>query len=237
MINEGALRAVKMGRNKVRQEDLMESVEVVIAGKEKKDRLLSDKEKKIVAFHEIGHALTTALQKDSTPVQKITIVPRTMGSLGYVMQAPEEEKYIMTKDEILAEITSLLAGRAAEELEFNLSSTGAANDIERATKLARNMVTQYGMSARFGMMGLETIETRYLDGRPVLNCSDATGADIDKEVRDILDACYAKAKEILAENRDALSGIAEFLVERETISGDMFMEILNRIKAERGLEG
>ncbi|MCL1994989.1 MAG: ATP-dependent zinc metalloprotease FtsH [Defluviitaleaceae bacterium] len=228
MINEAALRAVRLGRKVVKQEDLMEAVEVVIAGKEKKDRILSPKEKRLVAFHEIGHALAAALQKNAQPVQKITIVPRTMGSLGYVMQMPEEEKYLMEKDELIAQIVVMLSGRAAEEVVFNTQTTGASNDIERATKMARSMVTQYGMSEKFGMMGLESIENRYLDGRAVLNASDPTGAEVDKEVQNIIESCYAKAKELLEQNRIALDSISEFLIKKETVTGEEFMDILRK---------
>lgn len=226
MVNEAALRAVKMGRDKVSQEDLMDAVEVVIAGKEKKDRILSQKEKQMVAYHEVGHALASALQKDSQPVQKITIVPRTMGALGYTMQMPEEERYLMTKNEILSQITTLLAGRAAEELIFGESTTGASNDIERATKLARSMVTQYGMSERFDMMGLESIESQYLDGRSVSTCSEPTGAAVDEEVGKIVKSCHEKARELLEENKDALLRISEDLIKEESISGTRFMELL-----------
>ena len=228
MINEAALRAVRLGRNVVMQEDLMEAVEVVIAGKEKKDRILSPKEKKLVAFHEVGHALAAALQKNAQPVQKITIVPRTMGSLGYVMQMPEEEKYLMEKSELLAQIIVMLSGRAAEEVVFTTQTTGASNDIERATKMARSIVTQYGMSEKFGMMGLESIENRYLDGRAVLNASDATGAAVDNEVKNIIESCYEKAKNLLQSNLQALHNISEFLIERETITGEEFMDILKK---------
>lgn len=236
MINEAAILAVKQGRTVVTQEDLFESVEVVIAGKEKKDRILSKEEKKIVAYHEVGHALVTALEKNSEPVQKITIVPRTMGSLGYVMQVPEEEKYLMSKDEMLTRIVTLYGGRAAEKLVFDSVTTGASNDIEKATQLARAMVTQYGMSDKFGLIGLESIQNRYLDGRAVLNCGDATAAEIDTEVMNILKKCYDKAESLLAGNREALDKIAEFLIEKETITGKEFMEIYNKIKnpAEEG---
>jgi len=230
IINEAAILAVKNGRTVVTQEDLLESVEIVIAGKEKKDRILSKEEKRIVAYHEVGHALITALEKHAEPVQKITIVPRTMGSLGYVMQVPEEEKYLMSKDELLTRITTLFGGRAAEELVFNSITTGASNDIEKATALARAMVTQYGMSDKFGLMGLESVESRYLDGRPVLNCSDETAGDIDKEVMKILNVCYEKAKKLLAENRDVLDKIAEYLISKETITGEEFMKIFNEVK-------
>lgn len=234
MINEAAINAVKAGRNAISQSDLFESVEVVIAGKEKKDRILSDKEKRTVAYHEVGHALITALEKDAEPVQKITIVPRTMGSLGYVMQVPEEEKYLMTKDEMLARITTLLGGRAAEELIFDTVTTGASNDIEKATELARAMITQYGMSEKFGLMSLETVEDRYLNGNTVLNCSDSTAAEIDNEVKELLKGCFDKAKKLLGENREALDKIAEYLYEKETITGKTFMEILGQV---RGIEG
>jgi cell division protease FtsH len=231
MVNEAALRAVRLGRARVIQEDLMEAVEVVIAGKEKKDRILNPREKRMVAFHEVGHALTTTLQQDrrsadTQPVQKITIVPRTMGALGYTMNMPEEERYLMTKSELLAQITTLLAGRAAEEVEFGEMSTGASNDIERATKLARSMVTQYGMSDKFGMMGLESIQNQYLDGRNVSTVSEATGADVDKEISRIIDDCHDKALRLLKENKDKLEEIAAFLIERETITGVQFMDIL-----------
>ena len=238
MVNEAALRAVRCNRKTVSQEDLMEAVEVIIAGKEKKDRILSEKEKRIVSFHEVGHALATAVQKHTQPVHKITIVPRTMGSLGYTMQMPEEEeRYLMSKDEIVDQITVFLAGRAAEELVFNVQTTGASNDIERATSLARNMITQYGMSEKFGMAGLESIQNKYLDGRNVSNCSEETKTDIDKEVVRVLKECHEKAFNILKENRDALDEIAEFLINKETITGDQFMEIFNRVKSGRGNSG
>ena len=234
MVNEAALRAVRCNRKTVSQEDLMEAVEVIIAGKEKKDRILSEKEKRIVSFHEVGHALATAVQKHTQPVHKITIVPRTMGSLGYTMQMPEEEeRYLMSKDEIVDQITVFLAGRAAEELVFNVQTTGASNDIERATSLARNMITQYGMSEKFGMAGLESIQNKYLDGRNVSNCSEETKTDIDKEVVRVLKECHEKAFNILKENRDALDEIAEFLINKETFTGDQFMEIFNRVKSGR----
>ena len=234
MVNEAALRAVRCNRKTVSQEDLMEAVEVIIAGKEKKDRILSEKEKRIVSFHEVGHALATVVQKHTQPVHKITIVPRTMGSLGYTMQMPEEEeRYLMSKDEIIDQITVFLAGRAAEELVFNVQTTGASNDIERATSLARNMITQYGMSEKFGMAGLESIQNKYLDGRNVSNCSEETKTDIDKEVVRVLKECHEKAFNILKENRDALDEIAEFLINKETITGDQFMEIFNRVKSGR----
>ncbi len=237
MVNEAALRAVRMGRGVVLQEDLMEAVEVIIAGKEKKDRILSESEKRIVAFHEVGHALATALQKNTQPVHKITIVPRTMGALGYTMQMPEdEEKYLMSKDEILDQITVLLAGRAAEEIIFKTKTTGASNDIERATEMARNMITQYGMSDKFGMAGLESVQNKYLDGRNVSNCSEETKTAVDTEVISVLKACHEKAVGLLNGNIDALNEIAEFLIEKETITGDEFMEIFNRVKAKKASE-
>lgn len=229
MINEAAIMAVKAGRNAISQKDLLESVEVVIAGKEKKDRILSPKEKKTVAYHEVGHALITALEKQAEPVQKITIVPRTMGSLGYVMQVPEEEKYLMTKEEMLARIVTLLGGRASEEIVFDSVTTGASNDMEKATDMARSMITQYGMSEKLGLMSLETVENRYLDGRATLNCSDATAAEVDNEVKKLLKECYEKAKKLINENRKALDKIAEFLYEKETITGKEFMEIFNSV--------
>lgn len=230
MINEAAILAVKQGRSVVTQSDLFESVEVVIAGKEKKDRILSKEEKKTVAYHEVGHALVTALLKDAEPVQKITIVPRTMGSLGYVMQVPEEEKYLMTKDELMARLVTLLGGRAAEETVFSTVTTGASNDIEKATQLARAMITQYGMSEKFGLMSLESVENRYLDGRAVMNCGEATAAEIDKEVLELLKECHDKAKSLLEENREVLDRIAEFLIDKETITGKEFMKIFREVK-------
>ena len=232
MINEAAILAVKQGRTVVTQDDLFESVEVVIAGKEKKDRILSKEEKRIVAYHEVGHALVTALEKHAEPVQKITIVPRTMGSLGYVMQVPEEEKYLMSKDDILTRITTLYGGRAAEELVFGSITTGASNDIEKATELARSMVTQFGMSEKFGLMGLESIESKYLDGRPVQNCSNETAGEIDKEVMRILKECYDRAVKLLSENRDVLDKIAEYLISKETITGEEFMGLYKEVKGE-----
>ena len=230
MINEAAINAVKCGRKVVSQADLFESVEVVIAGKEKKDRILSDQEKRTVAYHEVGHALVTALTKDAEPVQKITIVPRTMGALGYVMQVPEEEKYLRTKAELESQLLTLLAGRAAEEIVFDTVTTGASNDIERATSLARAMITQYGMSDKFGLMTLETVQDQYLDARRVRDCGEATAAEVDKEVMEILKIHYNKSKQLLLENREALDEIAKFLYEKETITGKEFMEIFNKIK-------
>ena len=228
MINEAALAAVKAGREAVSQKDLLEAVEVVIAGKEKKDRILGEEEKKIVAYHEVGHAMAIAVQKNTEPVQKITIVPRTMGALGYTMQVPEEEKYLMSKEQMLGELVTLFGGRAAEEVVFHSVTTGASNDIERATQIARAMVTQYGMSEKFGLMGLESIQNRYLDGRAVMNCSDATGALIDEEVKEMLKVAYDKAKKIIEDHREVMDEIAEFLIERETITGKEFMEIYNK---------
>jgi len=226
MVNEAALRAVRMGRHFVMQEDLVESVELVIAGKEKKDRILNETEKRMVAYHEVGHALASALQKNAQPVQKITIVPRTMGSLGYTMNMPEEERYLLTKEELKSQIVMLLAGRAAEEIIFNTSSTGAANDIERATQMARKMVTQYGMSDTFDMMNLESTQSQYLDGRNVLTVSEATGAEIDREVRELIKECHEEAAVLLLKSREKLVEIAEFLILKETITGDQFMAIL-----------
>ncbi len=230
MINEAAINAVKRGRKCVNQGDLFESVEVVIAGKEKKDRIMSSKEKKMVAYHEVGHALVTALQKDTEPVQKITIVPRTMGALGYTMQVPEEEKYLMTKNELRARLVTYMGGRAAEEIIFDSVTTGASNDIEQATKIARAMVTQYGMSDRFGLMGLVTVEDKYLDGRASLNCGEETAAQIDQEVMKILKDSYDEAIRLLQENRDILDEISGYLYEHETITGKEFMKIFRRLK-------
>ena len=232
MINEAAINAVKQGRKAISQADLLEAVEVVIAGKEKKDRILSAVEKKTVAYHEVGHALITALEKNAEPVQKITIVPRTMGSLGYVMQVPEEEKYLMTKDELITRITTLLGGRAAEAICFDTVTTGAANDMEKATALARAMVTQYGMCESFGLMSLEKNEDTYLTGRTSLNCSDQTAAKIDNEVNALLKACYERAIKLLTENKDVLAKIADYLYEKETITGAQFMEIYNEVKEQ-----
>lgn len=230
MMNEAAINAVKHGRQAVAQSDLFEAVELVLVGKEKKDRILSKEERRIVSYHEVGHALVTALQKDAEPVQKITIVPRTMGALGYVMQVPEEEKFLNTKKELEAMLVVSLAGRAAEEIVFETVTTGAANDIEHATKIARAMVTQYGMSDKFGLMGLATQENQYLTGRTVLNCGDATAADIDVEVMKMLREAYEDAKRLLGENRDALDQIADFLIEKETITGKEFMRIFRKVK-------
>ncbi len=226
MINEAAIMAVKAGRKAMSQADLFEAVEVVIAGKEKKDRLLSEKEKRTVAYHEVGHALITALQKDAEPVQKITIVPRTMGSLGYVMQVPEEEKYLMTKDELDARLVTLLGGRAAEEIVFDTVTTGASNDMEKATEIARSMITRYGMSEKFGLMSLADVQDEYLSHRKVLNCSEATAAEIDIEVKELLKKSYEKAKKLILENRETLDKVAEYLFEHETITGKQFMDIM-----------
>ena len=225
MVNEAAINAVKNGRQAISQADLLEAVEVVIAGKEKKDRILSEVEKKTVAYHEVGHAMITALEKKAEPVQKITIVPRTMGSLGYVMQVPEEEKYLMTKDELLTRIVTLLGGRAAEEIVFDTVTTGAANDMEKATDLARAMITQYGMSDKFGLMCLEKEQDTYLSGRTVLNCSDATYTEVDTEVKELLKECYEKAKKLLSENREAMDRIADYLFKKENITGKQFMAL------------
>lgn len=226
IVNEAALRAVRSGREEVIQEDLEEAVEVIIAGKEKKDRILSKKEREVVAFHEVGHALVAGLLEGTDPVHKITIVPRTMGALGYTMQLPEEEKYLVSKEELMNQIMVMLGGRAAEEEVFNLVSTGASNDIERATQTARNMVTIYGMTDNFDMMALESVQNRYLDGRAVRNCSEETSTLIDKEVLSIIRECHQKAREILRENRDLLNKISEYLLEKETIFGDEFFKFV-----------
>lgn len=230
MINEAAINAVKEGREYVSQKDLFNAVEVVLVGKEKKDRIMSKEERKIVSYHEVGHALISALQKNSEPVQKITIVPRTMGALGYVMHVPEEEKYLNTEAELRDMLVSLVGGRAAEEIVFETVTTGAANDIEKATDIARNMVTRYGMSKKFGLMGLATVESQYLEGRTALNCSDSTAAEIDAEVVEILKESYDKALTMLRENRELMDKLAEFLIEKETITGKEFMEIFRREK-------
>ena len=230
MMNEAAINAVKNGRNAVSQKDLFEAVEVVLVGKEKKDRIMSKEERRIVSYHEVGHALVSALQKHSEPVQKITIVPRTMGALGYVMNVPEEEKYLSTKKELEARLVELMGGRAAEEIVFETVTTGAANDIQQATNLARAMVTQYGMSEKFGLMGLESQENQYLTGRTVLNCGDATAADIDQEVMKILKNAYDEAIRLLSDDREAMDKIAAFLIEKETITGKEFMKIFREVK-------
>ena len=230
MMNEAAINAVKNGRNAVSQKDLFEAVEVVLVGKEKKDRIMSKEERRIVSYHEVGHALVSALQKHSEPVQKITIVPRTMGALGYVMNVPEEEKYLSTKKELEARLVELMGGHAAEEIVFETVTTGAANDIQQATNLARAMVTQYGMSEKFGLMGLESQENQYLTGRTVLNCGDATAADIDQEVMKILKNAYDEAIRLLSDDREAMDKIAAFLIEKETITGKEFMKIFREVK-------
>lgn len=230
MINEAAINAVKNGRTAVSQADLFEAVEVVLVGKEKKDRIMSQEERKIVSYHEVGHALVSALQKDAEPVQKITIVPRTMGALGYVMQTPEEEKFLNTKKELHAMLVGMLAGRAAEEIVFDTVTTGASNDIEKATKVARAMVTQYGMSDKFGLIGLESVQNRYLDGRPVSNCGQETASEIDQEVMRLLKESYEAAKKLLGAHRKALDKIAAFLIEKETITGKEFMEIFHEVE-------
>ena len=230
MMNEAAINAVKNGRSAVSQKDLFEAVEVVLVGKEKKDRIMSKEERRIVSYHEVGHALVSALQKHSEPVQKISIVPRPMGALGYVMNVPEEEKFLNTKKELEARLVELMGGRAAEEIVFETVTTGASNDIQQATNLARAMVTQYGMSEKFGLMALESQENQYLTGRAVLNCGDATAAEIDKEVMKVLKDAYEAAKSLLNENRDAMDQIADFLIEKETITGKEFMKIFRKVK-------
>lgn len=226
IVNEAALRAVKHGRNKVLQEDLRDAVEVIIAGKEKKDRILSENEKRMVAFHEVGHALVASLLKGTDPVHKITIVPRTMGALGYTMQLPEEEKYLISKEELLNQIIVMLGGRSAEEEVFNVISTGASNDIERATEIARKIITIYGMSDRFDMMALESVQNRYLDGRAVRNCSEETSTIIDSEILNIIRECHEKARKLLKDNRDLLDKVSGILIEKETLFGNEFMEIV-----------
>ncbi|MCI5569099.1 MAG: ATP-dependent zinc metalloprotease FtsH [Candidatus Alectryocaccobium sp.] len=233
MVNEAAILAVKHGRKAVSQKDLFESVEVVLVGKEKKDRILSQEERRIVSYHEVGHALITALDKNAEPVQKITIVPRTMGALGYVMQVPEEEKYLNTKAELQTMIVGFLGGRAAEEIVFGNVTTGASNDIEKATKLCRDMITRYGMSEKFGLMGLEQQENQYLDGRTYLTCGDATATEIDHEIMKMLSEAYEKAKKLLSDNRDILDKIAEYLILKETITGKEFMELYHKAIDER----
>ena len=230
MINEAAINAVKNGRNAVSQADLFEAVEVVLVGKEKKDRVMNQEERKIVSYHEVGHALVSALQKDSEPVQKITIVPRTMGALGYVMQTPEEEKFLNTKKELQAMLVRMLGGRAAEEIVFDTVTTVASNDIEKATSVARAMITQYGMSEKFGLIGLESVQNRYLDGRPVMNCGQETASEIDHEVMKMLKEAYEEAKKLLSEHRESLDKIAAFLIEKETITGKEFMKIFHEVE-------
>jgi len=230
MINEAAILAVKKGRKAVSQKDLFEAAEIVLVGKEKKDRILSQEERRIVSYHEVGHALVSALQKDSEPVQKITIIPRTMGALGYVMNVPEEEKYLNTEKEIRAMLVEFVAGRAAEEIVFDTVTTGASNDIEKATRVARSMVTQYGMSKKFGLIGLEVQANQYLDNRPVMNCSEATAAEVDAEVMKVLKESYDEAKRLLTKHRKALDKIAAFLIEKETITGKEFMQIFHEVE-------
>ena len=230
MINEAAINAVKNGRNAVSQADLFEAVEVVLVGKEKKDRVMNQEERKIVSYHEVGHALVSALQKDSEPVQKITIVPRTMGALGYVMQTQEEEKFVNTKKELQAMLVGMLGGRAAEKIVFDTVTTGASNDIEKATSVARAMITQYGMSEKFGLIGLESVQNRYLDGRPVMNCGQETASEIDHEVMKMLKEAYEEAKKLLSEHRESLDKIAAFLIEKETITGKEFMKIFHEVE-------
>ena len=230
MINEAAINAVQHGREYVNQKDLFEAVEQVLVGKEKKDRIMSQEERKIVSYHEVGHALISALQKNSEPVQKITIVPRTMGALGYVMHVPEEEKYLQTEAELHDRLVSLLGGRAAEEIVFGNVTTGAANDIEQATNIASNMITRFGMSKRFGLMGLATVESEYLGGGAKLTCSDRTAADVDTEIMELLKTCYEEAKEMLSGNRELMDKLAAHLIEKETISGKEFMKIYRQEK-------
>ncbi len=231
MINEAAINAVKNGRKYVNQTDLFEAFELVaVGGKEKKDRVMSEKEKRIVAYHEVGHAMVTALQKNTEPVQKITIVPRTMGALGYTLQTPEEEKFLDTKEELLAKITTYMAGRAAEEIVFQSVTSGAANDIERATNIAKSMITRFGMSDKFGMMNLVTVDSQYLDGRASMNCAEKTAAQVDREVLKIINSCYAKAVNMLTKDREVLDGISDYLFEHETITGKEFMKMFREMK-------
>lgn len=232
IVNEAALRAVKFGRKAVAQEDFMEAVETVFAGKEKKDRIMSDKEKRLVAYHEVGHAVVSALQKNTSPVQKITIVPRTKGSLGYTLQVPEEEKFLSSKEEMLEDITTFLGGRCAEEVIFNTITTGASNDIEKATEIARQMITIYGMSDKFDMVALESIQNRYLDETPIKNCSETTATKIDDEVLSIIKTCHNKAKKIVEDNRDLMDEVANYLIEKESITGEEFMDIFNMYHPE-----
>ncbi|MBQ8625698.1 MAG: ATP-dependent metallopeptidase HflB, partial [Agathobacter sp.] len=231
MINEAAILAVKAGRKFVNQSDLFEAFELVaVGGKEKKDRVMSEKERRIVAYHEVGHALVSALQKETEPVQKITIVPRTMGALGYTLQTPEEEKYLETKEELIAKITTYMAGRAAEMVQFNSATSGAANDIENATKIARAMITMYGMSDRFGMMCLATVEHQYLSGGAGLICGEDTAGQIDEEVLSVINSCYNEACRLLEENKEILDRISEYLFEKETITGKEFMKMYREMK-------
>ena len=229
IVNEAAINAVKNNRKAISQKDLLDSVEVVFAGKEKKERLLNDTEKRTVAVHETGHALITAIQKNSEPVQKITIIPREMGSLGYVWQVPEEERYLYSKEEILDRIVTLFGGRAAEDVEFGVITTGASNDMEKATELARNMITKYGMSEEFGLMTLEVMEDQYLNQNSRMNCSDSTAAEVEVVLNKLLKDCYAKAKKMIQEHKKELEEISDFLYDKETITGKEFMEIYNRV--------
>jgi len=232
IINEAAINAVKNNRNAISQKDLLDSVEVVFAGKEKKDRLLNDKEKRTVAVHETGHALVAAIEKNTEPVQKITIIPRQMGSLGYVWHVPEEEKFLYSKEEILSRIRGLFGGRAAEEVEFGEVTTGASNDMEKATKLARDMITQYGMSDEFGLMTLEVVEDRYLSESTRLNCSDSMAAQVDEAVRKLLKTCYDETKKMISDHKAELEGISEFLFEKESITGKEFMDIYYKVSGK-----
>ena len=227
LVNEAALRAVRLGRKTVNQQDLLVSFETVIAGTEKKGTVLTDMEKRIVSYHEVGHALVAALQKHTQPVSKITIVPHTSGALGYTMQMPEEEKFLSSREELLVELQTLLGGRAAEQVVFGISTTGAANDIERATDLARKMVTQYGMSEKFGLMALSTVQSQYLDGAATMNCADSTASEVDQEVQKLLSSCFEQAKALLREHRALLDEIALYLLQKETITGDEFMVYVN----------
>ena len=235
-MNEAAILAVKQGREVVCQKDLFDAVELVLVGKKKKNKILSTEERKIVSYHEVGHALVSALQKDAEPVQKITIVPRTMGTLGYVLNVPEEEKHLQTEAELRAELVTFTAGRAAEEIVFGSVTTGAANDIEKATKIARSMITRFGMSEKFGMVGLESVAGEYLDNRLVLNCSEVTEAEVDKEVMKLIKESYEKAKKLLQEHKDTMDKIAAFLIEKETITGKQFMEIFHQEEGKVGLD-
>ena len=230
LVNEAALRAVRMGRKAVNQQDLLTSFEVVIAGTEKKGTVLTDMEKRIVSYHEVGHALVAALQKHTQPVSKITIVPHTSGALGYTMQMPEEEKFLNSKEELLVELQTLLGGRAAEQTVFGIQTTGASNDIERATELARKMVTQYGMSEKFGLMALSSVSNPYLDGSTMMNCADSTASAADEEIQKLLSGCYETAKKLLQENRELLDEIALYLLQKETITGDELMTYVNASK-------
>ena len=227
LVNEAALRAVRLGRKAVNQQDLLTSFELVIAGTEKKGTVLTDTEKRIVSYHEVGHALVAALQKHSQPVSKITIVPHTSGALGYTMQMPEEEKFLSSREELIVELQTMLGGRAAEQIVFGIATTGASNDIERATELARKMVTQYGMSDKLGLMALSTVSNPYLDGSTMMNCADSTSSAADEEIHKLLMDCYEDAKRLLTEHRALLDEIAMYLLTKETITGDEFMTYVN----------